>query len=465
MTTDPVDTVTSLLDTSLLRMVDAPNHTPRYLMLETVREFGLEQLAASGDEDAVRDRHADWCLTLVEESRPFDSPASQMSLLRRLDTEQGNLRATLHHLERSGRLPEVQDLIIRLRWFWNLGGHASEGLEWCERVIEHRASEPDEASIDVLMLAGQCAGLMGRSSAAAYNAEALRRARAAGDALREEEATFYEALMAENRGDYTEAAMLFQAAQRLSSESDIEWRFLGVTYHLGVLAYARGELDTAVDLLETAITGSIEIGEEVITALCQSFLALIACAQGDTARAVELVQHHVQHDSAVMLSSQIHLGAAAVVATTIGKHESTARLFGSAARSGALMSLPERTAFEHAEAVSREALGDEAYHRAWSIGLRMSRQDVMAEIERLASAPDAQTAPGQREESEITTVLSPRQLEVLRLLAEGLPNQEIADALFVSRPTVAHHVANILAKLGVDNRTAAVSYAVRHQLA
>lgn len=129
------------------------------------------------------------------------------------------------------------------------------------------------------------------------------------------------------------------------------------------------------------------------------------------------------------------------------------------------MSLPERTAFERAEATARQHLGDAAYDRAWAAGRRMSLRQIAIGIEQLSSDPDAKAQSTSAAEPEIASDLSPRELEVLRLLAEGLPNQEIADALFVSRPTVAHHVANILAKLGVDNRTAAVSYAVRHQLA
>jgi len=61
--------------------------------------------------------------------------------------------------------------------------------------------------------------------------------------------------------------------------------------------------------------------------------------------------------------------------------------------------------------------------------------------------------------------LTERELDILRLLAEGLTNPQIADRLFISRKTVAHHVAHILGKLGVASRTAAVSYAIRHALA
>ena len=61
--------------------------------------------------------------------------------------------------------------------------------------------------------------------------------------------------------------------------------------------------------------------------------------------------------------------------------------------------------------------------------------------------------------------LSPRELEVVRLLAEGRSNQEIADALFISHRTATTHVANILTKLGLESRTAVAAYAIRHGLA
>jgi DNA-binding NarL/FixJ family response regulator len=60
--------------------------------------------------------------------------------------------------------------------------------------------------------------------------------------------------------------------------------------------------------------------------------------------------------------------------------------------------------------------------------------------------------------------LSPREVEVLRLVATGATNREVADRLVISEKTVARHVSNIFAKLGVTSRSAATAYAFRHQL-
>jgi len=89
---------------------------------------------------------------------------------------------------------------------------------------------------------------------------------------------------------------------------------------------------------------------------------------------------------------------------------------------------------------------------------------VDAAIHRLLSAGAGPTTPP-KPTGVAAVGLSPRELEVLRLLADGHSSQHVADTLFISRRTVDNHVANILGKLDVGSRTAAVAYAIRHDLA
>src|SRR5262249_48823775 len=115
----------------------------------------------------------------------------------------------------------------------------------------------------------------------------------------------------------------------------------------------------------------------------------------------------------------------------------------------------------------RGRLAERAFAAAWEAGLSQPLERVIAEARDLLGSI-AQSRPGADEEPSgglAEPSLTPREREVLRLLAEGRSNQEIADALAISLLTAKTHVARVLAKLGVPSRSAAAAYALRHGLA
>ncbi len=104
-------------------------------MLETVREFGLEQLVAAGEEATTRDRHAAWCLAVADEAPTALSPIVRPDTIDRLEAEHPNLRAALGWLDETGRLDQLLPLADQLGRFWDLAGHYREGLSWLERAL------------------------------------------------------------------------------------------------------------------------------------------------------------------------------------------------------------------------------------------------------------------------------------------------------------------------------------------
>ena len=127
--------ILSLVEASLLARSEAPDGVPRYRMLETVREFGLEQLAASGEADGVMERLADWALALAAPGNEQMLGPSPLRWLERCETELDNLRAVLSWALERGDAATAQGLFAALGWFWYVRGHLSEGRTWGERAI------------------------------------------------------------------------------------------------------------------------------------------------------------------------------------------------------------------------------------------------------------------------------------------------------------------------------------------
>ncbi|MGY1709299.1 hypothetical protein ACI8AC_07275 [Geodermatophilus sp. SYSU D00758] len=144
LTADAVlPSLASLWEQALVRTAAAPGPAGvRYGLLEPVRQYALEKLADSGEEDQVRARHADWCLTLAERVEPELSGAEQSRWLDLLDAEHDNLRAAL--AEEHGRTDHdaVLRLAVALRRFWYVRGHLREGRRWLQAALTACSSAP-----------------------------------------------------------------------------------------------------------------------------------------------------------------------------------------------------------------------------------------------------------------------------------------------------------------------------------
>jgi predicted ATPase/DNA-binding NarL/FixJ family response regulator len=134
-----VDRLQSLLDKNLIRAVEAPASAggeARFGMLETIREFGLEQLAANGELDQIQERHAHFCLALAEESDSSWVRSVQRPWLDRLEAEHDNLRVALDWCLAAPQGAEVgARLATALALFWHVRGHLSSGRAWLDRIL------------------------------------------------------------------------------------------------------------------------------------------------------------------------------------------------------------------------------------------------------------------------------------------------------------------------------------------
>ena len=157
-------------------------------------------------------------------------------------------------------------------------------------------------------------------------------------------------------------------------------------------------------------------------------------------------------------------GLAAIAAAT-GKPERAAWLFGAAmtirTRTGGFVDQDLFGRTPETISALRNTLGPDAYDAAFAAGESATLAEILTEVNRDALTGDESQENPQPVLPGAQNGLTPREREVLRLVAQGRTNREIANTLFVSHRTAATHVANILGKLGVSSRTEATAWAVR----
>jgi tetratricopeptide (TPR) repeat protein len=143
---DVLDGLSSLVDKSLLMMREPLTDQPRFSMLETVREFAAECLAASGEEDLLRQRHAACFLALAEKAEWELTGPNQIHWLARLEAEHDNVRAALSWALDSGDAVLGQRLAGALWLFWSTRGYLSEGRQWLQQALNEDATGEHAAS-------------------------------------------------------------------------------------------------------------------------------------------------------------------------------------------------------------------------------------------------------------------------------------------------------------------------------
>ena len=188
-------------------------------MLETVREYGLEQLAASGEESDVRHRHAAWCLSLVERAEPFWLAAGEARWLEQLEEELDNVRAALAwSLEHDEGEPEIGlQLAGLVDVFWQVRGHLSEGARWLELALSRGAGCSPEARARAQIMLGLLATYLASDDSAAAVIEAgVTLCREVGDQKHLGGGLTILGTLAEDRGDYDRATALLTEALALA---------------------------------------------------------------------------------------------------------------------------------------------------------------------------------------------------------------------------------------------------------
>ena len=363
-------------------------------MLETIREFGLEQLAAGGETEATMRRLAGWCLDLLEGVEPAFFTATQRQWVERLEAEHDNLRAVLAWALERGDAATARVWSRSLAWFWIPRGYLSEGRNWGERALAlgdasptpERASSAREDGRDRLAAGRLPAGARtGRGGAWLCPARS--------DTSSARATLLVLGWMAEDEGRFDEAeAHLTEALRHFQAHGIATW--VGYALNcLGVVAYERGDIARAAVRFEEALDIFRATGNTYGIGFVLTNLAKAAREQGDySARRRALrresrpplrARGQAEHRRLPARSGQRRGGDAAVRAgrSPLGGGGGPARGDRRAAAA------PRTPAPEQAIAATRRGLGEEAFAAAWAAGRALTLAEAVAEA--LQAAPDA----------------------------------------------------------------------------
>jgi predicted ATPase/DNA-binding CsgD family transcriptional regulator len=465
--------LTSLVDKSLARQDETAGSEPRYQMLETIREFANELLLASEEAAPIRNAHAEWVRARIAELRQEHGSPWAEPMMSIIEAEYGNIRAALAWLEESNDLLGMSFIVGGMYGYWHFHGPRSEGLRWLRRARETTNDSVAHKTARMWVLEG--IALMS-SNVGAYEEsrsaadECLELARELGDILLQATGAGMLAHLALAEGDYDRAEEFARQAMTLREQSSKGWPNSNVQTILGQAAFGQGDLDKAETLYEAALRTEREVGSGYDIKLNLRYLALVHIERGRYANAASrqaealpyLLELRNQENTAEWLAE------VAVLAEATGELESGARFAGAAQTMreavGHAFLLPERAVYERAEQSIRERLGDERLAPAWQEGAAMPIQRATAEATAFLDRVRTPVTAAEPDRAQSPFGLTARERDVLRLLAAGKSDREIAESLFIGVRTVETHVSNLLAKLGASNRAEASARAVREHL-
>jgi predicted ATPase/DNA-binding CsgD family transcriptional regulator len=556
-----LDSLAALVDHSLLVQDHGSGEESRFRMLETIRDYGLEQVAADGEEVAARQAHLSFFADLATAGAAGVAGSRQGNWLDRLESDHENLLSALGWAIANEERTLAQQLAGSLWRFWVIRGYLHEGRSWLDRVVGGPPGAETPPS-GPLALALNAAGMLAESqgdypAALAFHQSSLAVARALGDERGVASSLNNLGNVAHDQGDYATARRRHEEALAISRSLDDRRGIARSFANLGVTALYEGRWDDSAEALAAALPLLEELGDRHAQGIVVNNLGVLASRRGDWAEAIRRNEQALELrrqlndpigiasalanlsearialgeveaaapliDEAVQLfraggdrralGTAIHnratlrfaegqdaaavadhaesgalfreVGDRAALAETLeglaevaaaqgqpAQGELAARTFGAAAALrdalGAAASEPERDAIAATLTALRDRLGPSIFDRAWSAGQATAPDAALSAALAVELVPDRPRTP-KRTPAPISPAptahpagLTARELEVLCLLAAGRSTDEIADALFISRRTATTHVGNLLGKLGVGTRAAAVAYAYQH---
>jgi predicted ATPase len=390
----------TLLDTSLLQQREYAESEVRLSMLETIREYALEQLAASGEIEQVQQRHADYFLQLVEGTKPVTTGPGRWWWMR-LEAEYDNLRAALAWSRNDERGEYVLRLVVALTRFWQLRGLMNEGYVWLEAAVT-----PFELDVSsgmsirniqrlqayALETLGTFAAFLGiRDGVQAWYEESLALFRSLGDRAGQLEVLSDLGMQFALLGDFGQGQAMLDECLALAREIGQPSIIADSFFLLGVLAYAQGQSGRAGELWQEGLLLLQPSEDPMQHAKHLIHLSMVALDQDDVglARAQVMASLTTFHDLGDRFNSIYALEASARLAAEQGHRIEgdqrdllrAARLFGAAEAIRERLAFPimhlERRSYDHGLATLRAHLDAASLAVAWTEGRALTLEQAM----------------------------------------------------------------------------------------
>lgn len=480
---------------------------PRYDMLQTMREFGLERLAEMGEERDARDAHAAYLIELAERLRqqlvgPDPAPA-----VASYNTELDEFRAALTWLTTSrptGDLDAIR-LCNALSRFWLWAGHSREGTEWYLKALaqapEHdslefaaaylnlghfrnddllAAQDYYQRSYDMLQRLGEVATAAGLLSSLGMTAQSLGNLDEAERYLLESLRVFEElehdqgighvshllGTLAGSRGNFVQATAYLDRARNLADQHGDVTNAIFSLVEMARFHRINKRNREAEQLLRWSLARLDKSGIEHTRGMIHADLGMIALANDDLPAALEEFRVSIRQalDTSMSAILGLPITGMARLASLAGKNSEAIELLAGIEHwlelSGYGRDAGERALADETSMRASSAIGRNEADLAWKRGMLRSIEETAAVALSLPLAFEKSKASTTRESGKSGRFhLTKQELKVLCRMASGEKNQQIADGLFISNRTVAVHVQNILRKLDAENRTHASALA------
>ncbi|PZS28256.1 MAG: hypothetical protein DLM59_14975, partial [Pseudonocardiales bacterium] len=362
------DRLAGLVDKNLLQVETGHDGTPRFQMLESIRAYAVEELAADPSAEAIHARHAGYCATFADQAVASLLGPDQSAALDLISREQHNVRAALTWTLENDQCEVAARICVGVWRFWATRGHVSEAREWVTRILGQQGSLPPALLVKLLYVAGSVAVDQGDVRAAGTLVEqCLSCARVV-----DERSVMVQALrmLGEIRtmaGEYEEARRLHAESLALARAESDQRGIACALGDLGDIAIRLGDLDDAQELVSESLEIFRSIGDTLAALCCMLSLGEVLLFQADPTGARPLFEE------SLLLSREVgdvcseawamhHLG---VVADAGGDAAEATRLFAGA------LSLRHRTQERQTIADSLEGLAGVAIARDPSLAARL----------------------------------------------------------------------------------------------
>lgn len=505
-----LEIVTSLVDKNLIFRMDdteasdGSSDEPRFRMLTTIREFAAEALDTSGEADKVRRRHLDWLLSIASQAEPALTGPAQVHWLERLDTEQDNIRAALTWA--LDEAPEDGMRLASMLWrYWATRGMLTEGHTWLCRFLALPVKVDDNVRAKTLGSVGNLSVDLGDYTTASdaysqaleirerigpergiadalnglglvdwyrgdYDAARKRHLRSLeirrrindrvgeGNSLTNLGNAIKDAGDAQSSRPFHEQAL--EVRQRLGDRAGVGYSYL----NLGDIARRLGDAAEARTMFNKSLGAFRDVGDTLGIGYAMQGLGMAEWLAGDAIQASARFLQALEIRSGLGDRRGIVecIEGIATVAATSDHPLVATTLFGAASalreQLGAHLPLPDQKLYEPIIETIRLELPSFIFSDKWDEGAGLG----LADATRMASSiADEISIPAPQQES---GGLSAREIEVLKLVAAGMTNAQVADRLYLSRRTVDAHLRRIYDKLDLSSRADVIRYAIRHNL-